>query len=58
MSLVSFIRNVHKLVLLFSLDYSRVEVAAAARKWPMKFGWLGRVARRVVFIVAPIPISL
>ncbi len=25
------------------MDYSRIEVAVAARKWFMKFGWLGRV---------------
>ncbi len=25
------------------MDYSRTEVIVAARKWLMKFGWLGRV---------------
>ncbi len=26
------------------LNYSRVEVAAKARQWPTKLGWLGRVS--------------
>jgi len=35
--------NLDKLTIPKNMDYSRTEVAVAARPWLTKFGWLGRV---------------